>query len=68
MSSIANCNPREAGRYLNVRLYYTDDCPPEYEPPGFKKCETNEMYFSETQDLKVVKGSVGMDTGIHQHV
>ncbi|KAI9780742.1 MAG: DNA binding protein [Geoglossum umbratile] len=53
-------------RYLNIRLYYTDDCPPEYEPPGFKKCETNSMYFSESKDLKVVKGSIDMDTGVHK--
>ncbi|KAI9770423.1 MAG: DNA binding protein [Geoglossum simile] len=53
-------------RYLSVQLYYTDDCPPEYEPPGFKKCETSPMYFSETEDLKVAKGSIDMDTGIHE--
>ncbi|KAH0562398.1 hypothetical protein GP486_002908 [Trichoglossum hirsutum] len=54
-----------AERYLTIRLYYTDDCPPEYEPPGFKKCEGNPMYFSETEDLKVAKESVEMKTGIH---
>ncbi|KAI9867808.1 MAG: DNA binding protein [Trichoglossum hirsutum] len=54
-----------AERYLTIRLYYTDDCPPEYEPPGFKKCESNSMYFSESEDLKVAKESVEMKTGIH---
>ncbi|KAH0544383.1 hypothetical protein FGG08_001524 [Glutinoglossum americanum] len=57
--------PLPAERYLSIRLYYTDDCPPDYEPPGFKKCESNPWYFSESGDLKVVNGYAGMETGIH---
>jgi meiosis-specific protein HOP1 len=68
MSLITNGYSHEAERYLTIRLYYTDDCPPEYEPPGFKKCESNSMYFSESEDLKVAKESVEMKTGIHAHV
>jgi hypothetical protein len=68
MLLIANCCFCEAERYLSIRLYYTDDCPREYEPPGFKKCESNPMYFSESEDLKVAKEKIWMETGIHMHV
>lgn len=43
-------------RNLGIHLFYTDDCPPEYEPPGFTgamndviKYPLNENWRKETQ-------------------
>ncbi|KAL2009742.1 hypothetical protein VTN00DRAFT_5549 [Thermoascus crustaceus] len=54
-------------RYLEVHLLYTEDCPTEYEPPGFKRTTSgdsirfplNEFWCRESQSCGA------MDSGYH---
>lgn len=53
-------------RYLNMHLFYTDECDPEYEPPGFNKSNDNKVVFPETKEWKKATSNCGgMDAGFH---
>ena len=53
-------------RYLNMHLFYTDKCDPEYEPPGFNKSNDNKVTFPETEEWKKATSNCGgMDAGFH---
>lgn len=53
-------------RYLNMHLFYTDKCDPEYEPPGFNKSDDNKVAFPETEEWKKATSNCGgMDAGFH---
>ncbi|KAF2812571.1 uncharacterized protein BDZ99DRAFT_496961 [Mytilinidion resinicola] len=52
-------------RYLNMHLFYTEDCDPDYEPPGFKESDSDTVFFPDT-DWKRESVSCGtMDGGFH---
>ncbi|OCL02733.1 hypothetical protein AOQ84DRAFT_348717 [Glonium stellatum] len=53
-------------RYLNMHLFYTDDCDAEYEPPGFIKSNGNNIAFPEVGEWKKATSTCGaMDAGFH---
>ncbi|OCK84967.1 hypothetical protein K432DRAFT_439681 [Lepidopterella palustris CBS 459.81] len=52
-------------RYLNIHLFYNDDCDPEYEPPGFDKSTDNTVFFPETEWKKATSDCGEMDAGFH---
>ncbi len=56
-------------RYLTIHLFYTEDCPTEYEPEGFQRCEDHSVLFPEGPDLLKQTTSCGqLDTGSHWYV
>ncbi|PYH46883.1 putative meiosis specific protein Hop1 [Aspergillus saccharolyticus JOP 1030-1] len=53
-------------RNLGVHLFYTDNCPPEYEPPGFSGAKDDTIRFPHTDNWKRESQSCGlMDSGWH---
>ena len=49
---------------ISMRLsYYEDAVPEEYEPPGFKEAENDELYYGEETPTSIRLGVV--DTGYH---
>ncbi|PYI11599.1 meiosis specific protein Hop1 [Aspergillus sclerotiicarbonarius CBS 121057] len=54
-------------RNLGVHLFYTDDCPPEYDPPGFNGAANDDMIkFPLNENWKRESQSCGqMDSGWH---
>ncbi|KAL1964046.1 hypothetical protein VTN77DRAFT_7592 [Rasamsonia byssochlamydoides] len=53
-------------RFLGVHLFYTEDCPAEYEPPGFSRANDDSMCFPLDQEWKRETISLGtMDGGYH---
>ncbi|PYI29228.1 hypothetical protein BP00DRAFT_437798 [Aspergillus indologenus CBS 114.80] len=53
-------------RNLGVHLFYTDNCPPEYEPPGFNGAKDDTIKFPHTENWKRESQSCGlMDSGWH---
>ncbi|OJD23228.1 hypothetical protein ACJ73_05419 [Blastomyces percursus] len=53
-------------RYMELHLFYTDGSPPEYEPPGFKAAEHNDLLFAQNELWSRETQSCGaMETGIH---
>ncbi|PGH02712.1 hypothetical protein AJ80_08809 [Polytolypa hystricis UAMH7299] len=54
-------------RYMEIHLFYTADCPPEYEPPGFRTAAHNNIVFPNDSVWSKEHQSCGaMDTGIHK--
>lgn len=53
-------------RYLEIHLFYTDNCPQEYEPPGFNKASSDMICFP-SNDLWRPEGQLcgRMDSGYH---
>ncbi|RAL03820.1 putative meiosis specific protein Hop1 [Aspergillus ibericus CBS 121593] len=54
-------------RNLGVHLFYTDDCPPDYDPPGFNGAANDDMIkFPLNENWKRESQSCGqMDSGWH---
>ncbi|EDN08718.1 predicted protein [Histoplasma mississippiense (nom. inval.)] len=53
-------------RYMEIHLFYTEGSPPEYEPPGFKTAEHNDLLFAQNELWSRETQSCGaMETGIH---
>ncbi|KAJ9635129.1 hypothetical protein H2199_008615 [Coniosporium tulheliwenetii] len=53
-------------RYLTMHLFYTDDCDPEYEPPGFEASQNTQIRFPENGAWQKTTQSCGtMDAGFH---
>ncbi|KAF2493327.1 hypothetical protein BU16DRAFT_583445 [Lophium mytilinum] len=52
-------------RYLNMHLFYTDDCDPDYEPPGFKESDSNTVFFPDSEWKRESVSCGTMDGGFH---
>ncbi|PYH94719.1 hypothetical protein BO71DRAFT_409099 [Aspergillus ellipticus CBS 707.79] len=53
-------------RNLGVHLFYTDDCPPDYEPPGFNEANDDLIKFPLNKNWRRETQSCGsMDSGWH---
>ncbi|KAI9741347.1 MAG: DNA binding protein [Cirrosporium novae-zelandiae] len=52
--------------YVNMYLFYTDDCPRDYEPPLFKQFEDDIMFLGEAPGWTRSTETCGqIDTGFH---
>lgn len=61
--------PSADRRYLNVHLYYTDDCPKEYEPPGFKPVhDLKQLWTSDNNWIKGTSTCGPSSLGYHSYV
>ena len=56
-------------RYMHMTLYYTEDCDPNYDPPGFNACDDT-LWFGQTQNWKkaTADGFGVLDAGYHAYV
>ncbi|ORY58681.1 HORMA domain-domain-containing protein [Leucosporidium creatinivorum] len=56
-------------RYLTMRVFFTEDCPPEYQPPLFHPVDPSQADYSITTSLASEQPEVGtlgaMNTGFH---
>ncbi|ODM22937.1 hypothetical protein SI65_00526 [Aspergillus cristatus] len=53
-------------RNLGIHLFYTEDCPPEYEPPGFAKSTNDTFKYPFNENWQRETQSCGtMDSGCH---
>lgn len=52
-------------RYLTMHLFYTDDCPADYQPSGFEASKDNAIFFPTAEWKKVTADCGGMDAGFH---
>ncbi|GKZ21015.1 DNA binding protein [Aspergillus brasiliensis] len=53
-------------RSLGVHLFYTEDCPPDYEPPGFDGADDDTIKFPLNENWKRESQSCGqMNSGRH---
>ncbi|PYH35035.1 putative meiosis specific protein Hop1 [Aspergillus neoniger CBS 115656] len=53
-------------RSLGVHLFYTEDCPPDYEPPGFNGADDDTIKFPLSVNWKKESQSCGqMNSGRH---
>ncbi|EAW06931.1 putative meiosis specific protein Hop1 [Aspergillus clavatus NRRL 1] len=53
-------------RNLGVHLFYTEDCPPDYEPPGFTGALNDTIKYPLTENWRKETQSCGsMDSGWH---
>lgn len=56
-------------RYLGVHLFYTDDCPEDYEPAGFGAANDEYIYFPIDQEWRRESITFGSaDSGYHTSV
>ncbi|EEP80560.1 predicted protein [Uncinocarpus reesii 1704] len=55
-------------RFLHVHLMYTEDCPPTYEPPGFKSTAVEEISFPRIENWTKETQSCGVMHGPHHSV
>ena len=54
-------------RFLTIHLFYTENCPPEYCPPGFQPNHELDMLVPDTEDWKLQRADVGtMDSGFYR--
>lgn len=54
---------------MEIHLFYTEGSPPEYEPPGFKTAEHNDLLFAQNELWSRETQSCGaMETGIHRYL
>ncbi|THC98834.1 hypothetical protein EYZ11_001681 [Aspergillus tanneri] len=53
-------------RNLGIHLFYTEDCPPEYEPPGFTTARNDTLTYPRDGNWRKESQSCGtMDSGWH---
>ncbi|KAL5355156.1 HORMA domain-containing protein [Aspergillus floccosus] len=53
-------------RNLGIHLFYTDDCPPDYEPPGFSAAKSDTIKYPLDANWRKESQSCGfMDSGWH---
>ncbi|KAI9838344.1 MAG: hypothetical protein M1819_005612 [Sarea resinae] len=53
-------------RYVAVHLFYTESCPPDYEPNGFREAKEDGISFPNTEKLKKRTDDCGkLDSGYH---
>ncbi|KAJ0425172.1 HORMA domain-containing protein [Aspergillus carlsbadensis] len=53
-------------RALGIHLFYTEDCPPEYEPPGFAGARDGTINYPLTENWQKESQACGtMDSGWH---
>lgn len=53
---------------MEFHLFYTDDCPPDYEPPGFQRADHGNLMFPRDDEwCKITQSCGNMDTGIHRY-
>ncbi|KAF9885193.1 DNA binding protein [Aspergillus nanangensis] len=53
-------------RNLGIHLFYTDDCPPDYEPPGFATAKTDTIRYPMNDHWRKDSQLCGtMDSGWH---
>ncbi|KAL3492382.1 HORMA domain-containing protein [Aspergillus germanicus] len=53
-------------RALGIHLFYTEDCPPEYEPPGFAGARDGTISYPLTENWQKESQACGtMDSGWH---
>ncbi|OJJ40271.1 hypothetical protein ASPWEDRAFT_33619 [Aspergillus wentii DTO 134E9] len=53
-------------RNLGIHLFYTDDCPPEYEPPGFAVAPSDTIRYPYNENWRKESQSCGiMESGFH---
>ncbi|KAG2418035.1 hypothetical protein HFD88_001135 [Aspergillus terreus] len=53
-------------RNLGIHLFYTDDCPPDYEPPGFSAAKSDTIKYPFGANWRKESQSCGfMDSGWH---
>ncbi|EFW21323.1 conserved hypothetical protein [Coccidioides posadasii str. Silveira] len=57
-----------AKRFLHVHLFYTEDCPLEYEPPGFKNSALEDIRFPRIENWTKQTQSCGMMDGPYHRV
>lgn len=54
-------------RYMEVHLFYTADCPEEYEPPGFRSSSAGDLVYPHDDRWTKERQFCGsMDTGVHR--
>ncbi|KAI9722899.1 MAG: hypothetical protein M1812_001347 [Candelaria pacifica] len=59
--------PALPGEKLLIQLFYTDDCPRHYEPPGFEKCDDWTIYFPKDERTRQDVLKIGLlETGFHE--
>jgi meiosis-specific protein HOP1 len=53
-------------RYMTIRLTYNATCPQDYEPPGFLRCNEEDMFFSMLPGIQILESDCGIwKTGHH---
>ena len=56
-------------RYMEVHLFYTEDCPDEYEPPGFRNSSAGDLVYPHDDRWTKESQSCGtMDTSFHRYL
>ncbi|MCJ1481724.1 DNA binding protein [Schaereria dolodes] len=54
-------------RFVTVHLLYGNDCPDDYEPPGFCSSRSRSMFVPENECWKMDSANLGeMDSGFHR--
>lgn len=55
-------------RYMEIHLFYTEDCPSKYEPPGFKAAAHDPLVYPNNENWSKETQSCGnMDSGFHRY-
>jgi hypothetical protein len=52
-------------RYLNMHLFYTDECAADYHPPGFQMARDDEIFFPNAEWKKSTAKCGEMNAGFH---
>ncbi|KMU76345.1 hypothetical protein CISG_01079 [Coccidioides immitis RMSCC 3703] len=58
----------KAKRFLHIHLFYTEDCPLEYEPPGFKNSALEDIRFPRIEHWTKETQSCGTMDGPYHRV
>ena len=53
-------------RHLKMHLFYTDDCPPDYEPAGFGASLDHGILFPQGEWQRMTSNCGRMDAGFHR--
>lgn len=53
-------------RHLGIHMFYTEDCPHEYEAPGFDMATSDLISYPFNESWSKISQSMGtMDSGCH---
>ena len=56
-------------RFLNAHLFYTQDCPRDYEPACFQSCSDHDLHVPNNEVWQMQDLSLGsMDSGYHRYL
>lgn len=66
--SFSSTDNSSGKRYLEIHLFYTDDCPQEYEPRGFTPASHNHVVYPSNEHWAKETQSCGtMGGGFHRY-